>query len=129
MLHFHLGSQVTNIGQIKQALNEAARVYVNLVKLGAPLEAIDVGGGLGVDYDGSQTNFHSSADYSVQEYANDVVAMIGEACDEANVPHPDLISESGRALAAHHSVLVFDVLDVDLRKKQQKSVHKQSSTP
>ena len=110
MLHFHLGSQVTNIGQIKQALNEAARVYVNLVKLGAPLEAIDVGGGLGVDYDGSGTSLSSSMNYTLQEYANDVIFHIQSVCDEAGIPHPKILSESGRATVAHHSALVFEVL-------------------
>jgi len=110
MLHFHLGSQVTNIGQIKQALNEAARVYVNLVKLGAPLETIDVGGGLGVDYDGSGTSLSSSMNYTLQEYANDVIFHIQTVCDEAGIPHPKILSESGRATVAYHSALVFEVL-------------------
>jgi arginine decarboxylase len=110
MLHFHLGSQVTNIGQIKQALNEAARVYVNLVKLGAPLEAIDVGGGLGVDYDGSGTSLSSSMNYTLQEYANNVIFHIQTVCDEARIPHPKILSESGRATVAYHSALVFEVL-------------------
>ncbi|MFP6660282.1 MAG: biosynthetic arginine decarboxylase [Myxococcota bacterium] len=113
LLHIHIGSQITSIRAHKEALREVSRVYVGLRDLGAPLGRLDVGGGLGVDYDGSQTNFHSSTDYSMQEYANDVVAAITEACDERDVPHPDLVSESGRALVAHHSVLVFDVLDVN----------------
>ncbi len=113
LLHIHIGSQITAIRAHKEALQEVSRVYVGLRELGAPLGTLDVGGGLGVDYDGSKTNFHSSVDYSVQEYANDVVVAISEACDEADIDHPDLLSESGRALAAHHSVLVFDVLDVN----------------
>ena len=112
LLHFHLGSQITNIRHVKGALNEAARVYVELAKLGAGLEYLDVGGGLGVDYDGSQTNFESSVNYTLQEYANDVVYHIQSVCDEAGVPHPTIISESGRAVVAYHSVLVFDVLGV-----------------
>ena len=112
LLHFHVGSQVTNIRYIKNALIEAARVYVELVKRGAGLQYLDVGGGLGVDYDGSQTNFESSVNYSLQEYANDVVYYIQTVCDDAGVEHPDLISESGRAIAAYHSVLVFGVLGV-----------------
>jgi arginine decarboxylase len=112
LLHFHLGSQITNIRQIKGALNEAARIYVELVRHGAGLKYIDVGGGLGVDYDGSQTNFESSANYTLQEYANDVVYHIQSVCDEAGVEHPTIISESGRAVVAYHSALVFGVLGV-----------------
>ncbi len=110
MTHFHMGSQITNIRKVKEALNEAARIYAELVRLGAGLKIIDVGGGLGVDYDGSQTDFESSMNYSLQEYANDVVFRIKTVCDEAGVPHPKIISESGRALVAYHSMLVFDVL-------------------
>jgi len=112
LLHFHLGSQIPNIRIVKTALNEAARVYVELVKAGAGLKYMDVGGGLGVDYDGSQTNFESSVNYTLQEYANDVVYHLQTVCDEAKVPHPTIVSESGRAIVAHHSVLVFNVLDV-----------------
>jgi arginine decarboxylase len=112
LLHFHLGSQITNIRQIKGALNEAVRVYVDLVRQGAGLNFLDVGGGLGVDYDGSQTNFESSANYTLQEYANDVVYHVQSVCDEAGVAHPTIISESGRAVVAYHSALVFGVLGV-----------------
>jgi arginine decarboxylase len=112
LLHFHLGSQIPNIRIVKGALNEAARVYAELVRLGAGLEYLDVGGGLGVDYDGSQTNFESSTNYTLQEYANDVVYHIQTICDEAGVPHPTIVSESGRAVVAYHSVLVFNVLGV-----------------
>src|ERR671914_950528 len=100
LLHFHLGSQITNIRIIKGALNEAARVYCELAKQGAGLEFMDVGGGLGVDYDGSQTNFESSMNYTLQEYANDVVYHIQTVCDEAGVPHPTIVTESGRAVSA-----------------------------
>jgi arginine decarboxylase len=110
MTHFHMGSQVSNIRKVKDALNEAARIYVELARLGAGLKIIDVGGGLGVDYDGSQTDFESSTNYTLQEYANDVVFRIKSVCDDAGVPHPTIVSESGRALVAYHSVLVFDVL-------------------
>src|SRR4029077_14519993 len=96
LLHFHLGSQITNIRIIKGALNEAARIYVELAKAGAALKYLDVGGGLGVDYDGSQTNFESSMNYTLQEYANDVVYHVQTVCDEAKVPHPTIVSESGR---------------------------------
>jgi arginine decarboxylase len=112
LVHFHLGSQITNIRFIKQALNEAARVYVELVRQGAGLKYLDVGGGLGVDYDGSQTVFDSSANYTLREYANDVVFHIQSVCDQAEVEHPTILSESGRAVAAYHSVLVFNVLGV-----------------
>ena len=112
LLHFHLGSQITSIRIIKGALHEAARVYSELARMGAGLEYIDVGGGLGVDYDGSRTNFDSSMNYSLEEYANDVVYHIQTVCDETNLPHPTIISESGRAVVAYHSVLVFNVLGV-----------------
>jgi arginine decarboxylase len=112
LLHFHLGSQITNIRQIKGAVIEAARAYVEMRRAGAGLNYLDVGGGLGIDYDGSQTDFESSVNYTLQEYANDVVYHIQSVCDEAEVPHPAIVSESGRAVAAYHSVLVFNVLGV-----------------
>jgi arginine decarboxylase len=112
LLHFHLGSQITNIRHIKRALNEATRVYADLVRHGAGLKYLDVGGGLGVDYDGSQTNFESSVNYTLQEYANDVVFHIQSVCDDAEVPHPTILSESGRAIVAYHSLLVFNVVGV-----------------
>jgi arginine decarboxylase len=112
LLHFHLGSQISSIRSIKNALREAGRFYVELYKLGAPLEYLDVGGGLGVDYDGSQTNFASSMNYSLQEYANDIVFSMQEMCDAEEVPHPTIVSESGRAVVAHHAVLVVNILGV-----------------
>jgi arginine decarboxylase len=112
LLHFHLGSQITNIRQIKAAVMEASRVYVELKRAGAGLMYMDVGGGLGIDYDGSQTDFESSVNYTLQEYANDVVYHIQSVCDEAEVAHPNIVSESGRAVAAYHSALVFNVLGV-----------------
>jgi arginine decarboxylase len=112
LVHFHLGSQITNIRNIKGALTEAARIYVELTRIGANPRYLDVGGGLGIDYDGSQTDFESSVNYTLQEYANDVVFRIKSVCDDAGVPHPTIISESGRALVAYHSLLVFDVLGV-----------------
>ncbi len=112
LLHFHLGSQITNIRQIKGAVNEAVRVYVDLYRAGAGLKYLDVGGGLGIDYDGSQTDFESSVNYTLQEYANDIVYHAQSVCDEVEVPHPTIITESGRAIAAYHSVLVFNVLGV-----------------
>ncbi|HVX66602.1 MAG TPA: biosynthetic arginine decarboxylase [Bryobacteraceae bacterium] len=112
LLHFHLGSQITNIRHIKAAVTEAVRIYTELARGGAGLKYIDVGGGLGIDYDGSQTDFESSVNYTLQEYANDIVYHVQSVCDEANVPHPTIISESGRAVVAYHSMLVFDVLGV-----------------
>jgi arginine decarboxylase len=110
LLHFHIGSQISSISVVKDALREASQIYVELAKLGAAMQYLDVGGGLGVDYDGSKTNFHASKNYNMQNYANDVVAEVKEACTERNLPVPTLISESGRAIASHQSVLVFDVL-------------------
>jgi arginine decarboxylase len=112
LLHFHLGSQISSIRHVKNALREAGRTYTELHKLGAPLEYIDVGGGLGIDYDGSQTNFSSSMNYTLQEYANDIVFGMMELCDAEGVPHPTIVSESGRAVVAHHAMLVVDVLGV-----------------
>ncbi len=110
LLHFHIGSQISSISAIKEALQEASQIYVELAQLGANMKYLDVGGGLGVDYDGSKTNFHASKNYNMQNYANDVVAEVKEACEERKLPVPTLISESGRAIASHQSVLVFDVL-------------------
>jgi len=112
LLHFHIGSQVPEIRAIKEAMQEVARYFVEARRLGAPVEFIDVGGGLGVNYDGSISNSLSSVDYSLQEYANDIVWNLKLVCDQEGLPHPHIISESGRALVAHHSVLVVDVLGV-----------------
>lgn len=112
MLHYHLGSQVPDIRRIRFGLSEATRIYVNLVEEGAAMGILNIGGGLAVDYDGSQTNFASSRNYSVAEYAADVVEVILNLADEAGVEHPMIVSESGRATVAHHSVLLFNVLDV-----------------
>ncbi len=112
LLHFHLGSQITNIRQIKAAVIEGARIYVDLKKMGTGLRFMDVGGGLGIDYDGSQTDFESSVNYTLEEYARDIVYHIQSICDESEVPHPTIVTESGRAVAAYHSVLVFNVLGV-----------------
>jgi arginine decarboxylase len=106
LLHFHIGSQIPDIMTIKRAVREAARYYAKLHKLGHPLEYLDVGGGLAIDYDGSRSTFHSSMNYSIQEYASDIVYSIMDICDEEKVPHPHIVSESGRAIVAHHSVLV-----------------------
>ena len=110
LLHFHPGSQITKVREIKSSLIEIARIYVGLIRQGVPLKAIDVGGGLAVDYTGLQNQDNSSMNYSLAEYANDVVHYIKTVCDESGVPHPDIISESGRALVAHHSLLVVSVM-------------------
>src|SRR4029078_2963508 len=112
LLHFHLGSQIPNIRTVKGALNEAARIYAELVKDGAGLEYLDVGGGLGVDYDRSQTQFESSVNYTLEEYANDVVYHIQSVCDDAGVKHPTIVSESGRAIVPDQSVALCNVLGV-----------------
>ncbi len=109
LLHFHIGSQVTNIKTIKDAVKEGTRIYAKLRKMGLNLEFLDVGGGLGVDYDGSRTSFESSINYSLSEYVSDVVYSIQEVCTAEEVPEPNIVSESGRALVAHHSVLVVNV--------------------
>src|SRR6188768_3958438 len=108
LVHFHVGSQVPDISTIKRAVREAARYYAKLCKLGHELGYLDVGGGLGVDYDGSRSDFDSSTNYSLQEYANDVVWNIMDVCDSEKVAHPSIVSEGGRAIVAHHSVLVVE---------------------
>jgi arginine decarboxylase len=112
LVHFHLGSQISAIRAVKNALREAGRFYVEICRLGAPLKYFDAGCGLGVDYDGSQTNFASSMNYTTQEYANDIVFSLQEICDAGGVPHPTIVTESGRAVVAHHSMLVVDILGV-----------------
>jgi arginine decarboxylase len=110
LLHFHIGSQISAITVLKEAIQEASKIYVELAGLGANMKYLDVGGGLGVDYDGSQTNFYASKNYNMQNYANDIVAELKEACDEKKMPVPTIVSESGRAIASHQSMLIFDVL-------------------
>lgn len=112
MLHCHIGSQITDIRRVKVAVREATQVYVNMMQMGVPIKYLNVGGGLGVDYDGSKTTFYASMNYTVQEYASDVVYTISEVCRSIQVPVPTIVSESGRALTAHHAVLVMPVLDV-----------------
>src|SRR5208282_2368603 len=108
LLHFHIGSQVPDILTIKKAVQEAARFYAKLYKMGFAVESLDVGGGLGVDYDGSRSASDSSTNYTLQEYANDIVFYIAEVCNQEQVPHPQIVSESGRAIVAHHSVLLVE---------------------
>jgi len=115
LLHFHIGSQVTAIRAFHKALREAVRLYTELARLGAPMGYLDVGGGLGVDYDGSRTSFESSMNYDVQEYAHTVVSAATEACNAAGIPHPAIVTEAGRALVAYSSVLLFDIIGVNRR--------------
>jgi Arginine decarboxylase (spermidine biosynthesis) len=109
LVHFHIGSQVPDILTVKKAVQEAARFYAKLCKMGFSVEYLDVGGGLGVDYDGSRSAFDSSTNYSLQEYTNDIIYYVADVCNAEKVPHPDIISESGRAIVAHHSVLIVEV--------------------
>src|SRR6266545_4769103 len=109
LLHFHIGSQVPDILTVKKAVQEATRFYAKLHKMGFQAEFLDVGGGLGVDYDGSRSAFDSSTNYSLQEYTNDIVYYIADVCNAEKVPHPDIVSESGRAIVAYHSVLIVEV--------------------
>ena len=113
LIHFHLGSQITDIRFIKRGLQEVSRFYVELRRLGLDIDYVDVGGGLGVDYDGSQSTAQASVNYSAQEYANDIVYTLAETCRELELPHPHIISESGRALTAHHALLLLSVIDVE----------------
>ncbi len=111
LLHFHIGSQLTDIKRIKNAMKEAARTYAKIVKMKIPIQYLDVGGGMAVDYDGSRTSFESSANYNAREFANDVIYVIKTVCDDEVVPHPTIIQESGRFLSAYHSMLVTNIQD------------------
>ena len=111
LIHFHIGSQVPNIQTIKKATIEACRYYCELAHLGFPMSLIDVGGGLGIDYDGSCTNYESSMNYSVREYAREIVSNIRTTCESAQITVPDIISESGRSIVAPHSILITEVCD------------------
>ncbi len=111
LLHFHIGSQITDIKRVKNAMKEAARVYAKLRQIGANIEFMDIGGGLGVDYDGSKTRSDSSMNYTVQEFANDVIYVVKTVCDEEHVPHPNIVTESGRMMTAYHSVFVTSIRD------------------
>lgn len=111
LLHFHIGSQLTDIKRIKNAMKEAARTYAKIQKMGIPIKYLDVGGGMAVDYDGSRTSFESSANYNAREFANDVIYVIKTVCDDETVPHPTIIQESGRYLSAYHAILVTNIQD------------------
>jgi arginine decarboxylase len=129
MLHFHIGSQITDIRRIKEAIREAGRVYAKLRALGVTIQYLNLGGGLGVDYDGSKTAFDSSMNYSVKEYANDVVYTVQQICEEEKVPAPILVTESGRAVTAYHSVFVTNVLDVADRIEHGRRVEVSGNDP
>jgi len=122
LLHFHIGSQITDVRRIKQGVREGARFYAALRKRGIEIQYLDVGGGLGVDYDGSRTASDSSVNYTLREYANDVIYTVKEVCDEAEVPVPDIVSESGRAVSAYHSLMIFSV-------EQQQTIQTEVSLP
>ena len=111
LLHFHIGSQLTDIKRISNAMKEAARTYSKIRQMGLPIKYLDVGGGMAVDYDGSRTSFESSANYNAREFANDVIYVIKTVCDDENVPHPTIIQESGRYLSAYHAILVTNIQD------------------
>jgi arginine decarboxylase len=116
LIHFHLGSQIPDIRNVKMAMAEVSRFYVELRKLGVEVTHVDVGGGLGVDYDGSRSTMSASVNYSIQEYANDIIYSLAEACRENEVPMPHVISESGRALTAHHALLLINVIDLETQQ-------------
>jgi len=123
LLHFHVGSQITSINSIQKSLKEAAQLYCNLRKMGcSDLQYIDVGGGLAVDYSGGKTNFHSSMNYSIQEYTNNIISTIQNICDKNKEPHPNIISESGRALSAHYTILIFNVLGCNSSRKTKLNI-------
>ncbi|HEX2290327.1 MAG TPA: biosynthetic arginine decarboxylase, partial [Pseudonocardiaceae bacterium] len=119
LIHFHLGSQIPDIRNIKLAMTEVARYYVELRQLGVGVDYVDVGGGLGVDYDGSRSTSSASVNYSMQEYANDIIYALAEACRENEVPMPHVISESGRALTAHHALLLINVIDLETQSPEK----------
>ncbi len=129
LLHFHLGSQITSIQSVKEAMRESTRIFAELVRVGVNIRYFDVGGGLAVDYDGSKTNFSSSANYTAEEYASDVISAIAEICEEKNIPHPDVISESGRALVAYSSILVFNILGTSELIDEQRSLEVPADSP
>ncbi len=129
LVHFHIGSQIANIRDIQRALTECARHYAQLYKMGVPLKTVDVGGGLGVDYEGSGSRSSCSMNYTVEEYAKNVVAAFAEVSDANEIPHPAIITESGRALTAHHAVLITDVVDVERAPNNEVSIEQYADLP
>lgn len=123
LLHFHLGSQMANIRDIATGVRESARFYVELHKLGVNIQCFDVGGGLGVDYEGTRSQSDCSVNYGLNEYANNIIWAIGDACEEHGLPHPTVITESGRAVTAHHTVLVSNIIGVE------RSEHTEATPP
>src|SRR5699024_1603635 len=126
LLHFHLGSQLGNIRDVATGVRESARFYIELHRLGVNIQCFDVGGGLGVDYDGNRTESDCSVNYGLREYAETVVWGIGQACREYNLPHPTIITESGRAVTAHHAVLVSNIIGVERYLPAQLEAPKES---
>lgn len=122
LMHFHIGSQVANVRDIQQALREAARYYAALRALGAPIQTVDVGGGLGIDYDGTRSRNDCSMNYSIQEYANNVIHEFWNICNTQNLPQPNIITESGRAMTAHHAVLITNINDVEYAPGEMQAV-------
>lgn len=129
LIHTHLGSQVSNIRQIKESFRETARNYAELKKLGCPIDHVDVGGGLGVDYDGTRSTFGFSINYTEQEYANDIISVMGEVCRHESLEHPVIISESGRALTAHHAMLAVNVLETASLDNQEALLESEEEAP
>src|SRR5690625_5367402 len=127
LLHFHLGSQIADIKNARDAVSEAVRIYAWLRDKRIPFQSLDIGGGLGVNYDAGNPDADSSINYDLQEYASTVVSTVKELCDEAGVPHPILVSESGRAVTAHHSVLVVEAIGARGKKGDRKSTRLNSS--
>jgi arginine decarboxylase len=129
MVHFHLGSQIPDIRNVKHAMSEVARYYVELRKLGVDIQYVDVGGGLGVDYDGTRSTGQASVNYSIREYANDIVYTLAEACRDAEVTMPHIISESGRALTAHHALLLVNVIDIETQGAEPPDIVPEDAHP
>ncbi len=129
ILHFHLGSQIANISDIQRALRECARYYVELRQMGVPVHTLDVGGGLAIDYEGTHSRSDCSMNYSIQEYANNIIYTIGEFCNEKNIPHPNIITESGRAMTAHHAVLVMNIIEVERALLDEKNHALEADAP
>ncbi|MDH5256733.1 MAG: biosynthetic arginine decarboxylase, partial [Gammaproteobacteria bacterium] len=129
LIHCHLGSQLANIRDIQNGLREVSRYFAELRNLDAPVKYIDVGGGLGIDYEGSRSRSYCSMNYSVQEYANDITRAFWQICEENNLPHPTIITESGRAMTAHHAVLITNIIDTEINSSQQILIKPDDASP
>ena len=122
VLHFHMGSQIANLKHIKAGMNEAAQFYVQLIKLGVPIDTIDIGGGLGVDYEGTRSRSFHSMNYNLQQYAETIISQLQQLCDQHQLKHPNIISESGRAVTAHHAVLITNIIDYEKTLTAESSI-------